>query len=50
MTAKEKSQIAYYTGRMCKQSLAEGADLSDWEKKIDRVLDGAREREQDGKK
>ncbi|MFF0622948.1 DUF6257 family protein [Streptomyces sp. NPDC004296] len=47
LTAAEKAKVAVLTARMCKRSLAgEGVDLSDLERGIDRILDGAAERAQ----
>ncbi|UZJ31003.1 DUF6257 family protein [Streptomyces endophytica] len=45
LTAAEKAKVAYFTARMCKRSLAgEDVDLSDLQRKVDRVLDGAAKR------
>ena len=45
LTAGEKSKLAWLAVRMCKQSLAgPEVDLSDLQKRFDRILDGARKR------
>lgn len=52
LTAAETAKVAWYTARMAKRSIA-GDDvyLKDLQRKVDRILDGARRRaEQDAKK
>ena len=45
LTAGEKAKFAWYVGRMCKRGIAgENVYQGDLEKKVDRILDGARER------
>ena len=45
LTAGEAARVAWLIGRMAKRGLAgEEADLSDLQRKLDRILDGARER------
>ncbi|WP_411142553.1 DUF6257 family protein [Streptomyces sp. x-80] len=45
LTVGEKARIAGLTARMCKRHLAgENVDQSDLERRIDRILDGARKR------
>ncbi|MER7514818.1 DUF6257 family protein [Streptomyces sp. NPDC126499] len=52
LTAGEHARIALNVARMCKRSLAgENADRSDLERKVDRIIDGARKRaEKNGRK
>ncbi|WP_405409796.1 DUF6257 family protein [Streptomyces decoyicus] len=47
LTAAEKVRIAGLVARMCKRDLA-GPDVhqGDLQRKVDRILDGAREREE----
>jgi hypothetical protein len=46
LTAGEAARVAWYIGRMAKRGLAgEDVDQSDLQRKLDRVLDGARERQ-----
>ncbi|MFK0236463.1 DUF6257 family protein [Streptomyces vinaceus] len=46
-TAREVAQIGWYTARMAKRGIAgENVYLGDLERKVDRVIDGAREREE----
>ncbi|WP_221938131.1 DUF6257 family protein [Streptomyces benahoarensis] len=47
LTAGEKAKVGWYIGRMAKRALA-GDEVyqGDLERKLDRVLDGAREREE----
>ncbi|MER6195871.1 DUF6257 family protein [Streptomyces sp. NPDC001586] len=46
-TAREITQIGWYTARMAKRGIAgENVHLGDLQKKVDRIIDGAREREQ----
>ncbi|ROQ98201.1 hypothetical protein EDE04_4728 [Streptomyces sp. 2132.2] len=46
-TAREVAQIGWYTARMAKRGIAgENVHLGDLERKVDRVIDGAREREE----
>ncbi|MGW8599522.1 DUF6257 family protein [Streptomyces sp. NPDC055893] len=45
LTAGEKAKFAWYIGRMAKRGIAgEHVYQGDLEKKVDRILDGARER------
>ncbi|MEW1798720.1 DUF6257 family protein [Streptomyces virginiae] len=45
-TAREITQIGWYTARMAKRGLAgENVHLGDLERKVERIIDGARERE-----
>ncbi|MEU4733283.1 DUF6257 family protein [Streptomyces sp. NPDC023588] len=45
-TAKETAQIGWYIGRMAKRGIAgENVHLGDLERKVERIIDGARERE-----
>jgi hypothetical protein len=45
LTGREAAKVAWYTARMAKRSVAgEDVDLSDLKRKLDRILDGARER------
>jgi hypothetical protein len=45
LTAGEAARVAWLIGRMAKRGLAgEEVDLSDLQRKLDRVLDGARKR------
>ncbi|WP_030709335.1 DUF6257 family protein [Streptomyces sp. NRRL F-2580] len=45
-TAREITQIGWYTARMAKRGIAgEHVHLGDLQKKVDRIIDGARERE-----
>ncbi|MFD5487976.1 DUF6257 family protein [Streptomyces virginiae] len=45
-TAKETAQIGWYAARMAKRGIAgENVHLGDLQKKVDRIIDGARERE-----
>ncbi|MFV6032335.1 DUF6257 family protein [Streptomyces sp. NPDC056264] len=45
LTAGEKAKFAWYIGRMAKRGLSgETVYQGDLEKKVDRILDGARER------
>ncbi|MFF0745656.1 DUF6257 family protein [Streptomyces sp. NPDC004111] len=47
LTAGEKARIALLTARMCKREFAgEAVDRRDLERKMDRILDGARQREE----
>ncbi|MFJ9077691.1 DUF6257 family protein [Streptomyces sp. NPDC102278] len=46
-TAGEIAQIAWYTARMAKRGIAsQTVYQGDLEKKVDRIIDGAREREE----
>ncbi|MFJ9418342.1 MULTISPECIES: DUF6257 family protein [unclassified Streptomyces] len=47
LTATEKAKLAVLVGRMCKRDLA-GPDVhqDDLERRFDRILDGARKREE----
>ncbi|WP_030304160.1 DUF6257 family protein [Streptomyces katrae] len=46
-TAREITQIGWYTARMAKRGIAgENVHLGDLQKKVDRIIDGAREREE----
>ncbi|MGW7457061.1 DUF6257 family protein [Streptomyces sp. NPDC054797] len=46
-TAKETAQIGWYIGRMAKRGIAgENVHQGDLERKVERIIDGAREREQ----
>jgi hypothetical protein len=50
LTGREAAKVAWLIGRMAKRGIAgEDVDQSDLQRKLDRVLDGARER-QDAKK
>ncbi|MFF4644706.1 DUF6257 family protein [Streptomyces sp. NPDC001389] len=45
-TAGEITKIAYYTARMAKRGIAgENVHIGDLTRKVDRIIDGARERE-----
>ncbi|MEU7606370.1 DUF6257 family protein [Streptomyces sp. NPDC041003] len=45
-TAKETAQIGWYMARMAKRGIAsETVHLGDLERKVERIIDGARERE-----
>ncbi|MFB7254196.1 DUF6257 family protein [Streptomyces nojiriensis] len=45
-TAKETAQIGWYIARMAKRGIAsETVHLGDLERKVERIIDGARERE-----
>ncbi|WP_405530366.1 DUF6257 family protein [Streptomyces avidinii] len=45
-TAKETAQIGWYIGRMAKRGIAgETVYQGDLERKVERIIDGARERE-----
>ncbi|MFF7300287.1 DUF6257 family protein [Streptomyces sp. NPDC008265] len=45
-TAKEMAQLGWYTARMAKRGIAsETVHQGDLERKVDRIIDGARERE-----
>ncbi|WP_404958053.1 DUF6257 family protein [Streptomyces sp. 147326] len=45
-TAREVAQIGWYTARMAKRGIAgENVHLGDLERKVERIIDGARERE-----
>ncbi|MGM9335614.1 DUF6257 family protein [Streptomyces murinus] len=52
LTVGEKTQIAWYVARMAKRGIADDrqvggrVDQSDLQRKVDRVLDQAREREE----
>ncbi|MFI1160215.1 DUF6257 family protein [Streptomyces sioyaensis] len=46
LTAGEKARIAVLVGRMCKRDLAgPNVHQGDLQRKVDRIIDGARERE-----
>ncbi|KOU73878.1 MULTISPECIES: DUF6257 family protein [Streptomyces] len=46
LTAKETAQIGWYIARMAKRGIAsETVHQGDLERKVDRIIDGARERE-----
>ncbi|MEW1633277.1 DUF6257 family protein [Streptomyces sp. NPDC093801] len=45
-TAREIAQIGWYTARMAKRGIAgENVHIGDLTRKVDRIIDGARERE-----
>ncbi|MEU8432316.1 DUF6257 family protein [Streptomyces sp. NPDC029216] len=45
-TAREIAQIGWYTARMAKRGIAgENVYLGDLQRKVERIIDGARERE-----
>ncbi|GAA2615406.1 hypothetical protein GCM10010425_05170 [Streptomyces spororaveus] len=45
-TARETAQIGWYIGRMAKRGVAgENVYQGDLERKVERIIDGARERE-----
>ncbi|MFJ4531089.1 DUF6257 family protein [Streptomyces nigrescens] len=51
LTAAEKARIAVLVGRMCKRDLAgPNAHQGDLERRVNRILDGAREREEKARK
>ncbi|MFE7664771.1 DUF6257 family protein [Streptomyces celluloflavus] len=51
LTAGEKARIAGLVARMCKRYLAgDDVDQSDLERRVDRILDGARERAEKAEK
>ncbi|MFJ6935597.1 DUF6257 family protein [Streptomyces sp. NPDC101132] len=46
-TAREKAQIAWYIARMAKRGIAgENVYQRDLERKVERIIDGARQREE----
>ncbi|MFE3585066.1 DUF6257 family protein [Streptomyces vinaceus] len=46
-TAREVAQIGWYTARMAKRGIAgENVHLGDLQRKVDRIIDGARERDE----
>jgi hypothetical protein len=46
LTAREAARVAWLIARMAKRGLAgEDVDLTDLQRKLDRILDGARERQ-----
>ncbi|MFI6767272.1 DUF6257 family protein [Streptomyces sp. NPDC050355] len=46
LTATEKARIAVLVGRMCKRDLAgPNVHQGDLQRRVDRILDGARERD-----
>ncbi|MDN3296453.1 DUF6257 family protein [Streptomyces ficellus] len=47
LTTAEKAKVTYYVARMCKRGLAgEDVHQADLERKVDRIIDGARKREE----
>ncbi|MEU6659589.1 DUF6257 family protein [Streptomyces sp. NPDC046821] len=56
LTTGEKTKVAWYVARMAKRGIADDrqyggrVDQSDLQRKVDRVIDGAREREERGRK
>ena len=49
LTAGEAAQVAWYVARMCKRSLAsETVHQGDLERKVERILDKARKRQEKG--
>ncbi|WP_310725056.1 DUF6257 family protein [Streptomyces sp. N2A] len=47
LTATEKARIAVLVGRMCKRDFAgPNVHQGDLQRRVDRILDGAREREE----
>ncbi|MET9935204.1 MULTISPECIES: DUF6257 family protein [unclassified Streptomyces] len=45
LTAREHAQVGWYVARMAKRCVAgEDVDRADLERKVDRILDGARKR------
>ncbi|MFG2226129.1 DUF6257 family protein [Streptomyces sp. NPDC048644] len=47
LTAAEKAKLTVLVGRMCKRGLAgDHVDQSDLERRVDQILDGARERDE----
>jgi hypothetical protein len=52
LTGAEAAKVAWYIARMAKRSIAgEDVDQADLQRKLDRIIDGARKRaEQDAKK
>ncbi|MFH8894519.1 DUF6257 family protein [Streptomyces sp. NPDC017949] len=45
-TAREIAQLGWYTARMAKRGIAgENVHIEDLTRKVDRIIDGARERE-----
>ncbi|MFG2870990.1 DUF6257 family protein [Streptomyces sp. NPDC048338] len=49
LTAGESAQVAWYVARMCKRSLAsETVHQGDLERKVERILDKARKRQEKG--
>jgi hypothetical protein len=45
LTGREASKLAWLTARMAKRSIAgEAVDLSDLQRKFDRIIDGAKAR------
>ncbi|WP_435057225.1 DUF6257 family protein [Streptomyces sp. bgisy060] len=50
LTAGENARVAWNVARMAKRCLAgENADRSDLERNVDRIIDGARKRAENGK-
>ncbi|QIK07895.1 hypothetical protein G7Z12_19430 [Streptomyces sp. ID38640] len=51
LTATEKARIAVLVGHMCKRDLAgPNVHQGDLQRKVDRIIDGAREREAKARK
>ncbi|MEU7283372.1 DUF6257 family protein [Streptomyces sp. NPDC045431] len=47
LSTTEKAKVAYYVARMCKRGLAgETVHQTDLERKVERVIDSARQREE----
>ncbi|WP_256103721.1 DUF6257 family protein [Streptomyces sp. ODS05-4] len=47
LTTGEKARVTALVARMCKRSLAgDDVDLSDLERRVDRIVEGARHREE----
>ncbi|WFB09536.1 DUF6257 family protein [Streptomyces sp. LX-29] len=48
LTAGEKARVAWYVARMAKRGIAgdENVFQADLERKVDRIIDGARKREE----
>jgi hypothetical protein len=50
LTAGEKAKVAWYVGRMCKRQLAgDNVHQADLQRKVERVIDGARKRDEKSK-
>ncbi|MGA4958588.1 DUF6257 family protein [Streptomyces lavendulocolor] len=46
LTTAEKAQVTYLVARMCKRGLAgPDVDQRDLQRKVDRIIDGARKRQ-----
>ncbi|MFF4701404.1 DUF6257 family protein [Streptomyces chattanoogensis] len=51
LTTSEKARIAVLVGRMCKRHIASpDVHQADLQRRVDRILDGARERDEKNRK